>query len=116
MVNALASELRKTEDEASAGGGLRALQLLRAGMRDDAPLRMAPLSQPAIGSLILQIGAKMKVLDKDGDGQVCHTTAVARDNANPLHPPQITEQEIKDGLALTMKRPPTQEEVAAVVR
>jgi hypothetical protein len=36
--------------------------------------------------------------------------------ANALHPPQITEQEIKDGLALTMKQPPTQEEVAAVVR
>jgi hypothetical protein len=31
-------------------------------------------------------------------------------------PPQITEQEIKDGLALTMMHPPTQAEVAAVVR
>ncbi len=29
---------------------------------------------------------------------------------------QISEQEIKDSLALTMKHPPTQAEVAAVVR
>ncbi len=34
----------------------------------------------------------------------------------PFTRPQITEQEIKDGLAMTMKRPPSQEELAAVVR
>jgi hypothetical protein len=85
----------------------------------------------------------MKLLDKDGDGQVSQS-------GHPLHKShfvilslhhsitssfylfllllrsrrrlmflialQISEQEIADGLALSMKRPPSQAELAAVVR
>ncbi len=56
MVNALASELRDTEDQVLAAA---------------ASYIFSSLYVVTFAFAIWQIGAKMKVLDKDGDGQVC---------------------------------------------